>query len=91
MTRKAKKEWMSLGGQVEASYDGGKYINLRIVGDEESRIFISKELLRRSLEITGRSVAMAKPRPDQSVHISDTKISILIGGENATLIYDEKN
>ncbi len=52
MTRKAKKEWMSLGGQVEASYDGGKYINLRIVGDEESRIFISKELLRRSLEIT---------------------------------------
>lgn len=43
--------WHSLGGDLEASYDGARYIDIRVKGSETTRLFISKGALEKALTL----------------------------------------
>jgi len=46
MTRKdPHREWHHIGGDLEASYDGSMYVDIRVIGEADASIFISRGAL----------------------------------------------
>lgn len=43
------RKWVGLGGDLEASYDGAQYVDIRVKGSETTRLFISKGALENAL------------------------------------------
>ena len=43
-------EWTHIGGDLEAKYDGSRYVDIR-AGERGNRIFISKEGLLQALSL----------------------------------------
>jgi len=51
MKKKEKREWTDIGGDLEASYDGFKYVDFRMKGSHKKLMFASKELIERALSL----------------------------------------
>jgi hypothetical protein len=45
------REWTDLGGDLEGSYDGAKYVDIKIKGSDTIRLFISGDALEKALEL----------------------------------------
>jgi hypothetical protein len=45
------RKWTDLGGDLEASYDGVRYVDFRVKGSETTRLFASKGALEKALEL----------------------------------------
>lgn len=49
-----KRQWTDIGGDLEASYDGARYVDIRTKGGDPAkatRIFASKEALEKALTL----------------------------------------
>lgn len=46
-----RREWTDLGGDLEASYDGARYVDFRVKGSHQRRLFISKGALEKALAL----------------------------------------
>jgi len=54
MTNSNDKIWTHIGGDLEASYDGAGYVDIRVRPKEDEKttaIFISKEALQKALNL----------------------------------------
>jgi len=45
------REWHDIGGDLEASYDGERYIDIRNKSTKERYLFISKGALKNALDL----------------------------------------
>lgn len=45
------REWVHIGGDLEASYDGSVYVDVRVRGDKQARFFISKPALKAAIQL----------------------------------------
>ena len=45
------RTWVDLGGDIEASYDGERYVHIRIKPTHEGLCYITKEALEKALAL----------------------------------------
>ena len=45
------REWKDIGGDLEASYDGERYIDIRNKSTKERLLFISKGALKNAIDL----------------------------------------
>ncbi len=46
-----KRVWINLGGDLEASYDGARYVDIRMKRTHEHRLFMSKGAFEKALTL----------------------------------------
>ena len=46
-----RRIWTDIGGDLEASYDGRVYVDIRVKGDPTACIFISASALKQALKL----------------------------------------
>jgi DNA topoisomerase IB len=47
----ASRTWVHLGGDLEGSFDGFRYVDFRVIGQPETRMFASKEIFENALDL----------------------------------------
>jgi DNA topoisomerase IB len=45
------RTWIHLGGDLEGSYDGFKYVDIRVIGHTEHAMFASKEIFENAMDL----------------------------------------
>jgi hypothetical protein len=45
------RDWTDLGGDLEGSYDGVKYVDIKVKGSDTTRLFISRGALEKALSL----------------------------------------
>ena len=45
------REWNDIGGDLEASYDGARYVDIRHKSSKERLLFISKGALKNAIDL----------------------------------------
>jgi len=48
---KTNEPWVNIGGDLEARYDGGLYVDIRVEGKKRSAIFVSAPALKKALKL----------------------------------------
>jgi hypothetical protein len=51
MIKYTDRQWIDLGGDIEASYDGFRYIDIRNKFSKERLLFISKGALEKAITL----------------------------------------
>lgn len=46
-----RRTWFDLGGDIEASYDGARYVDIRHKDTKERLLFISRGALRKAIPL----------------------------------------
>lgn len=47
---KTTEPWVHIGGDLEARYDGGHYVDIRVKGKKRPAVFLSSAALRKALK-----------------------------------------
>lgn len=45
------RQWIHIGGDLEASYDGARYVDIRNINTKERLLFISKGTLENAINL----------------------------------------
>ena len=61
-----EKEWTDLGGDLEASFDGAHYVDIRVKGSKTTRLFISKPALQKAMDLFPPEVVGGGARQESS-------------------------